>query len=83
MTDRLDTTEPPGPVWFCKLTLKYLGRRFPPGRCWGDKPSSHTSPWGGHGGSPVLPGTHRPGRNTGSETDLKPEIFHFMCDNYM
>ena len=38
-----------------ELTLRYLGRRFLPGRCWDDTPSSHTSPWGGRGGNPVLP----------------------------
>lgn len=41
-----------------ELTLRCSGRRFLPGRCWGDTPSSHTLPWGGRGGNPALPETH-------------------------
>lgn len=44
------------------LTLGCLNTRFLPGRCWGDTPSSHTSPLGGRGGNPVLPG--RQGQET-------------------
>ena len=36
-------------------TLRYLGRRFLPGQCWGGTPWSHISPWAGHGDNPVLP----------------------------